>query len=163
MAGPRQPRGMVLPSPVVMLSIITIALAAVAFFATRGNAPEEREVATKVAQEQPTSAPTTASEPDKKPEKKPVKRGQVFVEVFNNTGIQGLAAGVAEQVTTIGWKVVGTDNWLGTVETTTVYYPKRLKEAGKLLALDLGIDKTALAVGAMKGDRLTLVLNGPLD
>ena len=86
-----------------------------------------------------------------------------IVEVFNNTGIQGLAAGVAEQVTTIGWKVVGTDNWLGTVETTTVYYPKRLKEAGKLLALDLGIDKTALAVGAMKGDRLTLVLNGPLD
>ena len=46
---------------------------------------------------------------------------------------------------------------------TTVYYPKRLKRAAKKLALDLGIQRTALAVDPMRRDRLTLILTGPLD
>ena len=51
--------------------------------------------------------------------------------------------------------MVGEDNWYGVVPTTTVYFPPRLKAAGKQLALDLGIKRTAPAVGVMKRDRLT--------
>ncbi len=42
--------------------------------------------------------------------------------------------------------------------TTTVYFPPRLKAAGKQLALDLGIKRTSPAVGVMKRDRLTVIL-----
>ncbi len=58
----------------------------------------------------------------------------------------------------MGWAVVGEDNWYGVVPTTTVYFPPRLKAAGKQLALDLGIKRTAPAVGEMKRDRLTIIL-----
>ena len=44
------------------------------------------------------------------------------------------------------------------IPTTTVYFPPRLKAAGKQLALDLGIKRTAPAVGVMKRDRLTIIL-----
>jgi hypothetical protein len=92
-----------------------------------------------------------------------VKRGKVYVEVYNNSGITGLAGQVADRATTVGWQVVGSDNWYGTIPTTTVYYPQRLKAAAKVLALDLGVRRTAPAVGAMKLDRLTLILTGPLS
>ena len=58
----------------------------------------------------------------------------------------------------MGWAVVGEDNWYGVVPTTTVYFPPRLKAAGKQLALDLGIKRTAPAAGEMKRDRLTIIL-----
>ena len=48
------------------------------------------------------------------------------------------------------------DAW--TVPTSTVYFPARLERAAKQLALDLGIKRTALAVGEMKRDRLTVIL-----
>ena len=54
--------------------------------------------------------------------------------------------------------MVGEDNWQGLIPTSTVYFPPRLKAAGKQLALDLGIKRTAPAVGVMKRDRLTIIL-----
>ena len=59
--------------------------------------------------------------------------------------------------------MVGSDNWYGTIPASTVYYPKRLAKAGKLLALDLGIQRTAPAVDPMRLDRLTVILTGPLE
>ena len=157
----RDQRGAVLPSPVVMLSVIAVAMAGIAFVATRGSEPTEREV-TAVAQEPSPSAKPTA-QPTKKPKPPPaVKRGEVYVEVYNNSGITGLAGGVAEQAGAAGWQVVGTDNWVGSIPTNTVYYPKRLKREADLLALDLGVDRTYRAVAPMKLDRLTLILTGPL-
>ena len=160
-------RGLLFPSPVVLLSIIAIAMAAVAFVATRGGEPTEREI-TPVAQPEPTptaSAPAVAPTPTEKPKpaKPPVQRGKVYVEVYNNSGITGLAGQVATRVTEAGWMVVGTDNWYGTISATTVYHPPRLERAAKLLALDLGIQRTAPAVGAMRLDRLTLILTGEVD
>jgi hypothetical protein len=70
---------------------------------------------------------------------------------------------VAAQASQIGWQVVGSDNWYGTIPASTVYYPQRLERAGKLLALDLGIQRTAPAVDPMRLDRLTVILTGPLD
>jgi hypothetical protein len=158
----RDQRGAILPSPVVMLSIIAVTMAAVAFVATRGDAPTEREV-TPVAQEPETSstpAPTETVKP--KPPKPEIKRGEIYVEVYNNSNITGLAGRVAAKATDAGWQVVGSDNWVGTIPTNTVYYPKRLREEAELLALDLGIKRTYLAVAPMKLDRLTVILTGEI-
>src|SRR6478735_7627250 len=165
---PRNQRGAVFPSPVVILSVLAVAMAGVAFVATRGAEPTEREV-TPVVKEQPTRpsdggpSASYSAKPKPKPQKPAVQRGKVYVEVYNNSGITGLAGQVAGRATDMGWQVVGSDNWYGTIPATTVYYPERLKRAAKTLALDLGIQRTALAVDPMRQDRLTLILTNPLD
>ena len=145
-----------------MLSVLAVAMASITFVATRDQAPTERRVDTATitsAGQTPSAEPTPAATPTPEPKPKPqVKRGEVYVEVFNNSGIKGLAATTAQKATTVGWNVVGEDNWYGVVPTTTVYFPPRLKAAGKQLALDLGIKRTAPAVGVMKRDRLTVIL-----
>lgn len=171
MAGPRQPgqqRGLVFPSPVVLLSVLAVTLAAVTFFVTRDSGSADREIATpagvSTTTTPPTSTPTKDAKPDKPDKPKPPKivRGDVFVEVYNNSGISGLAGSVGGSASDAGWQVVGTDNWYGSIPTNTVYFPKRLERAAKLLALDLGIRRTAPAVGAMKLDRLTVILTGEI-
>ena len=158
----RDERGVAFPSPLVMLSVIAVAMASITFVATRDQAPTERRVdtATVASAQQPETAETaTPVVPTTTPKPKPqIKRGEVYVEVFNNSGIKGLAAGVAAKATQVGWSVVGEDNWYGVIPTTTVYFPPRLKAEGKQLALDLGIKRTSPAVGAMKLDRLTVIL-----
>ncbi|GHJ59060.1 hypothetical protein NOK12_15780 [Nocardioides sp. OK12] len=163
----RTERGTVLPSPVVILSIIAVAMAAFAFVATQGSEPTEREItpAARESTEEPTQAAETKT-PKPEPTKKPapaIKRGEVYVEVYNNSSITGLAGRAAQRATGAGWQVVGEDNWYGTVPATTVYFPPKLERAAKLLALDLGVDRTLAATGAMKLDRLTLILTGELD
>jgi hypothetical protein len=163
----RNQRGVIFPSPVVMLSIIAVAMAGIAYVATRGQQPTERELTT-VAQrptETPTSSPTSsptpaAQKPKKIKKRKPpeVQRGEVYVDVYNNSGITGLAAGYAATASDAGWQVVGSDNWYGTIPSSTVYFPPRLEAAGKMLALDLGLDRILPAVDPMAADRLTVVL-----
>jgi len=161
----RNDRGAVFPSPVVMLSIIAVVMAGIAFVATRSDEPTERKVTT-VAQdpgsteETPGSTPTT--EKTKKPRKPPIKRGETYVIVFNNSGITGLAGRVAGEASDAGWNVVGSDNWYGTIPANTVYYPKALKAEAEQLALDLGIPRTARAVDPMQLDRLTVILTGEI-
>ena len=165
----RNQRGVAAPSPVVMLSVVAVAMAGIAFVATRDAEPTEREVATQVAHQGPTgdpsSPPSKTAKPDPEPKPSPpaVRRGSVYVEVYNNSGITGLAGQVGERTSGIGWRVVGTDNWYGTIPATTVYYPPRLKAAAKQLALDLGIGRSAPAVDPMRRDRLTLILTAPLS
>jgi hypothetical protein len=164
----RNQRGMAMPSPVVMLSVIAVAMAGIAFVATRGGEPTEREVTTvsDTPRHTPSESPSATFSPSRKPEKpKPpkVQRGKVYVEVYNNSGITGLAGRVAERATGIGWQVVGSDNWYGTIPASTVYYPAKLKAAAKQLALDLGIKRTAPAVDPMRLDRLTVILTGQLS
>ncbi len=160
--------GVVFPSPVVILSILAVALAAVAFVATRGSGPTEREIAAPVRQESvrqessPASTPAPVEPTRTTKPKPPVERGQVFVEVYNNSGISGLAGSVSGKAADVGWQVVGTDNWYGNIPTNTVYYPDRLKREAEQLALDLGIGRTAPADGAMKLDRLTVILTAEL-
>src|SRR6478735_2444152 len=165
MARMRNQGGAVFPSPVVILSVLAVAMAGVAYVVTQDSEPTEREVTT-VVKEQPkeTPAPSYSASPSAKPKPKPaVQRGKVYVEVYNNSGVTGLAGTVAGRATDMGWQVVGSDNWYGTIPATTVYYPQRLKRAAKTLALDLGIQRTALAVDPMRQDRLTLILTNPLD
>ena len=82
--------------------------------------------------------------------------------MFNNSSISGLAGRVAAQAADAGWQVVGSDNWYGTIPSSTVYFPPRLAKAGHQLALDLGIRRTLRAVSPMRLDRLTVILTGPL-
>ena len=158
----RDERGVAFPSPLVMLSVIAVAMASITFVATRDQAPTERRVDTATiasAGQTPSAEPTPTATPTREPKPKPqVKRGEVYVEVYNNSGIRGLAAATAAKATGVGWAVVGEDNWQGLIPTTTVYFPPRLQAAGKQLALDLGIKRTAPAVGVMKRDRLTVIL-----
>lgn len=160
----RTERGVAFPSPVVMLSVIAVAMAGFAFVATKDQPATERRITPAATTQSPSApattdpAPTTPT-PTAKPTPR-VKRGEVYVEVFNNSGIKGLAAGTAAKATQVGWQVVGEDNWYGAIPASTVYYPARLKAAAKQLALDLGIRRTAAAVEPMKMDRLTVVLTG---
>ncbi|QYJ04020.1 LytR C-terminal domain-containing protein [Nocardioides panacisoli] len=173
-AGARTERGTVLPSPVVILSVLAVAFAAVAFVVTTGDEPAERVVDQASSSESSTSSPATSEEPStdateqqkKKQQKKkppPVQRGQVPVVVFNNTGITGLAGQVSGRATEVGWDVVAADNWYGTVPATTVYHGPQMKRAANQLALDLGVERVLPAIESMSNDRLTLILTGQLD
>ncbi len=160
---PQRGRGLAtaFPSPVVVLSILAVAMAAIAFVATRGQVPAEREVALPTSSSPSVSAAPTIK-PDPKKQKPVVDRGAVPVEVYNNSGEQGLAGSVANRASGIGWQVVGSDNWYGTIPASTVYYPSRLRAEGRQLALDLGITRVLPVVEPMRGDRLTVILTGPL-
>ena len=93
-----------------------------------------------------------------KPEPKALRRGDVYVEVYNNSGISGLASSTASTIAGAGWQVVGSDNWYGTISASTVYYPGRLEDEAKLLAKDLGIKRMKPAISPMRLDRLTVIL-----
>ncbi|MFC7504529.1 LytR C-terminal domain-containing protein, partial [Nocardioides sp. GCM10030258] len=171
MASHRTQRGAVLPSPVVLLSILAVALAAIAFVATRGGEPAERDISATKAAATPTdtatskdASPTPTPTVQEKPKPKPVVRADHSIVVFNNTSIKGLAARVSEKVKDAGWTVVAADNWYGTVPATTVYYPKGKKAAAQLLALDLGVAriKPADTDADMSATNLTLILTGDL-
>lgn len=185
---PRDERGAVLPSPVVLLSIVAVALAAVAFVVTRDAEPTEREITTVADPSAPDTTdgaePTDGADGDdgaegdageerepgaeptekQKPKPKPVERGEVGVVVFNNTGISGLAADVGAQVAEAGWSFVAADNWYGTVPATTVYYPDGMKREARQLALDLGVARVQPAdtESDMSSTNLTLILTGAL-
>ena len=59
----RDQRGVVLPSPLVMLSVIAVAMAAIAFVATRGGEPTEREItpAARESSEPSATAPVISA------------------------------------------------------------------------------------------------------
>ena len=70
-----------------------------------------------------------------------------------------MADRTAARASQAGWQVVGSDNWYGTIPASTVYYPRRLEAAARMLALDLGIRRVMPAIeGSMDLDRLTVVL-----
>jgi len=160
MARMRDQRGVAFPSPVAILSIVAVAMAGLTLFATRNTPPTEREVTPTASHQQQTRThePQHVAKGPQKPIKPAVQRGKVMVEVFNNSGITGLAGRYADKATKAGWKVTGSDNWYGTIAASTVYYPAKLKAAAKLMALDLGLHRVVPAAGGMHRDRLTVIL-----
>lgn len=166
----RNQTGAVLPSPVVILSILAVTFAAVAFFVTQGGDPEERAIDPAASESSESPAAQTddsdekkAEKPKPKKEKPPVARDKVSVVVFNNTNITGLAGKVSTRVKDVGWTVVAADNWYGTIPATTVYFGPGMKRAANQLALDLGVERVMPAVESMSSERLTLILTGELD
>jgi hypothetical protein len=157
---------MVVSSPLALLSAAAVVLAGAAFVATNhgDDQPAARAAATVTAAARPTKTvtvrkPAHSPAPKKRARKVPaVHRGETYVEVFNNSGIQGLAGSTAARASGAGWQVVGSDNWYGTIPASTVYYPPRLHAAAKLLGKDLGIARVKPAIAPMRGDRLTVIL-----
>ena len=161
----RDERGVVLPTRLMVFSISVVALAGLAFVAT-GSGDDTADTAHPAAAAQPKATPTAGTTtipvtPSLAAKPKPaVHRGKVYVEVYNNSNVKGLAGKTGTRAQRAGWNVVGTDNWYGTVDHSTVYYAPRLKAAGMLLAKDLGITKVKPAVAPMRFDRLTVILTG---
>lgn len=155
----RDERGLVLPTRVLAFCVSALAVAGLVFIANDADrAPEDKgaAVGNKPAA---TATPTVAPTPSVVPKPKPVvKRGEVYVEIFNNSRVKGLAGRTADQAKAAGWNVVGTDNWYGTIDASTVYFPPRLRAAGQALARDLGIKKIKVAQDPMKMDRVTVIL-----
>ena len=131
----RDERGVAYPSPLVMLSVIAVAMAGIAFVATKDQPEQERRVETVASTPTPTpeAAPEPAPEPEApvEPEKPAVERGKIYVEVYNNTGIKGLAASTADKISGAGWQVVGTDNWVGTIPATDGLLPPAAQGCGR--------------------------------
>ncbi len=170
----RDQRGAVLPSALILFSILVLAVAGVTYVVTRDSAPTEREITT--ASQDSSEAPSDdASDPategddepteekTKKP-KPPLVKSEVGVNVFNNTTIAGLASTVLARVDEIGWNALIADDWYGTIPATTVYYPEGMKREGRQLALDLGVQRVQPADvdSDMSTDNLTLILTGDL-
>ena len=155
---PRNQRGVVFPSPVVILSVVAVAMAAIAYVATQGQPPTEREVTRVAAEPSPSATPEPSMPTTKpKPTKPAIDKGKVYVEVYNNSGITGLAATKARQLERAGWNVAATDNWYGNIPANTVYYPARLEDSARDLAKTLHITRTRPAVSPMQFDRLTVI------
>jgi len=159
-------RGIALSSPVAMLSAAAVVLAGVAFLST-GKDEQPTQVAEPVtAAATPTAsvtpvhkAPEQVIKKKKVVKKAPeVRRGGTIVEVYNNSGIRGLAGRTSRRASGAGWQVVGSDNWYGTIPASTVYYPARLQPQARLLARDLGIERLRPAIAPMRFDRLTVIL-----
>jgi hypothetical protein len=159
-------RGIAVSSPVAVLSLAAVVLAGVAFVSTSGGSPEQPADTVRPVTAAPSPAATrTARRPvitkeKAKPKRRTTatRRGEVFVEVYNNSGISGLAGATADTIAGAGWQVVGSDNWYGTIPASTVYYPDRLRAEARLLARDLGISRLKPAIAPMRLDRLTVIL-----
>ena len=157
----------------LLASIVVVVAAMLVFFITGSPDPDPaaaQPVATKAT---PTSEPQArqAEQPEaetreprkpRKPRPERPAKPSAYVEVFNNSGITGLADQTAGQLSGAGWKVVGTDNWYGDIPATTVYYPSRLEEQASLLADEVGATRIRPSVEPMRFDRLTLILTGDI-
>ena len=145
-------------------------MAGIAYVATRAAEPTEREVTT-VARTEPAADPrrpprrprrahAEASEKSasRASRRSPWSTGPRRTSRSTTTPASPGWPGARRQAAAAGWQVVGSDNWYGTIPTSTVYYPERLEAAAKALALDLGIPRISPAVDPMRGDRLTVIL-----
>lgn len=124
--------------------------------AARTATPERRETKKRTKSKQKKDTRAQNRRPQS-PEPEPGPP-EVYVEVYNNTTISGLAASTAAELQDAGWRVVGVDNWYGDIPASTVYYPAGLETEADELAEALGIDRVRGAVAPMKFDRLTVIL-----
>ncbi len=149
----------------MLLSISAVALAGLVFVATQAGAGDKATPAAHRAVHHPTSMPsgpgTAPVVITPTPTPTPtvvVNRHKTFVVIFNNSNIKGLAAKTSKRAQGVGWNVVATANWFGTVDASTVYYGPKLKAAAELLATDLGITRVKPAIAPMQFNRVTVIL-----
>lgn len=154
----REQHGAVLPTTVLVGCIAAVTIAALGFILTvhPGHKAQKPDSAT-VTSARPSVVPKAIT-PARQHKAPAVRRTKVDVVVFNNSNIKGLAGRTAARAHRLGWKVVGQDNWYGTISTSTVYYPTQLKRPAKLLAHDLRIHRVMPSVTPMQTDRLTVIL-----
>lgn len=159
---------MALPSSVTLGSLALVVAAGVGFVAVTSSASEDTA---PIAAARPTGTTPTTGKPtvvtEKPPQQKtrqhkpPMKPASVvppvLVEVYNNSGVSGLAADKAAGLQDAGWNVAGTDNWYGNIVANTVYYPESLRPKAVQLAKELAIARLRPAISPMQFDRLTVI------
>ena len=180
-ANERDERGLVLPSWLVAVSAAAVVLALVGFAVSGERDPQ----VTASGGDNPTATPPDPQQKEKEspdadddskadrkeeraepkqqrpePDDEPVERRTAYVEVYNNSGITGLAGETTAALQDMGWPVVATDNWYGEIPADTVYHPAGLAEQAELLADDLGVGRIMPSVAPMRFDRLTVILTG---
>ena len=159
---------MALPSAVTLGSVAFVVAAGIGLAAVASNASEDPasqqpsahdttkpDTTDQQKQDQPRAKPKSDKKPE--PDQRPDPVPKVFVEVYNNSGITGLAATKARELEQAGWNVAATDNWYGNIPANTVYYPARLQASARDLAKTLHITRTRPAVSPMQFDRLTVI------
>jgi hypothetical protein len=151
-----------LPSAVTLGSLALVVAAGAGLgviTSSPGQADRADEPAAKTVPH--SAAPTTDQSPP--PRRHHHRRDPVpktLVDVYNNSGISGLAAQTAARLSGAGWNVAATDNWYGDIPADTVYFPRRLRGDAVALAKTLHIDRLHRAVAPMQFDRLTVILTG---
>jgi len=161
----RDEQGLVLPTRLMVFSISVVALAGLFFVATQddNSADTAAPAASVTAKPQVTGSPEAepsapVATPTPKPRPKKVVRSRYDVVVFNNTNTKGLAGSTATRAEKAGWSIYTTDNWHGTVDTSTVYYGPKMKAAARLLADDLDISRIKASFAPMNPKLLTVIL-----
>ena len=159
-------RGLAFPSWLVAVCAALVALALVGFVVT-GERDTDVSAAPAANATAESPAPTADVPPKSRPHHdkdhhhaRPVERRTAYVEVYNNSGITGLAGQTSAVLQDSGWRVVATDNWYGEIPASTVYYPPQLAAQARLLARDLGVTRLHPAVSPMSFDRITVILTG---
>lgn len=164
-------RGLALPSWLVAVSAALVALALVGFVVTGERdaevsaTPSTGDGTPAARSDRPAARPDDPGKADREPadrepaDREPVRR-TAEVEVYNNSGITGLADQTSGEVQAAGWDVVTTDNWYGQIPANTVYYPAELEPQARLLARDLGVRRLYPATSPMSFERLTVILTG---
>ena len=174
----RDVAGLAGSSVVAVISVVAIAAALVAFMLDGGAGTSAADPGGQQSSDQPSGdrqsggpeEPGTATSPAPSPSSDAKRRNprataeaeppvpSVSVEVYNMTAVSGLADSTAAQLRDAGWRVVGIDNWSGSVPASTVYYPAGLSDEATMLAHTLDISRVRGAVAPMKLDRLTVIL-----
>jgi hypothetical protein len=156
----RGQRGVAVSSSVALLSAAAVLLAGAAFVATGSPRHEDPVRVSAGVTRTPTPSPSAhpAEHKKKRAKKAVVRRGETYVEVFNNSRISGLAGATSARAQDAGWQVVGSGNWYGAIDASTVYYPAGQRPQAALLAADLGISRVKPLFAPMRGDRLTVIL-----
>lgn len=162
-------RGLSLPSWLVGVCAALVGLALVGFVVTgerdAGVAAAPTGESSAEPRDKPADRSGSGATDEKKSKKKrdgdrhkrPVDRS-AYVDVYNNSGITGLADSTSAMLQGAGWQIAVTDNWYGEIPANTVYYPPQLKAQARLLADDIGFDRLHPAVAPMNTGRLTVIL-----
>lgn len=156
---------MALPSVVTVASAVIVVAAGVNLGAVATSDDDPASSAATSAPHRSTPPRAAAAEYDRKESVKdtskqreePQPESKVLVDVFNNSGITGLASDKAALLQGAGWNVAGTDDWYGDIPASTVYYPPKLKQEARRLAKVLEVERLHPAVAPMQFDRLTVI------
>src|SRR5688500_13740189 len=111
----RADEGFAMSSPVALMSAAAVVLAGVAYLVTDPEVTEPEQVAL-AAGPAPVERRVVMEAVDVEPT---VKRGEIYVSVYNNSDITGLARTTAQRSVTAGWQVGGSDKRHGTKPGST--------------------------------------------
>ncbi len=160
---------MALPSAVTLASAAVVIAAGAGLAAAASSASEPghpdgpaavagaKAAAGASAAEKPQGPPVRHAHGSPTRHSTPVAVPHVPVDVYNNSGVVGLAGDKTALLKAAGWNVASTDNWYGAIPADTVYFAPGLRQGTERLAAFLHVDRVHPTVSPMQYDRLTVI------